>query len=167
MREQQTISAGKWILTEGGTPVYTVYKLIKGTVSIHKSGRKIRETTIADGAAPIMMGVTALLRADRLHMASIKAETDVVVEPIYVDHVLGVLKNELPKEKKAELAHMMEAITTGNEIISLVHKYWDIPRVNLEIPSGMEKETEEILDEIQRLYAVITHDVDHISYAEP
>ena len=167
MREQQNIPAGKWIFTEGGTPSYHVFRLMKGTVSVHKSGRKIRETTIVEGQQPIMMGVSALLRPDRLHMASIKAETEVVVELIYVDHILGALKNEIPKEKREELNHMSRAITVGNEIISLVHGYWDIPRVNLEIPKGMEKETEEILAEIQRLYTVITHDVDGISYAQP
>jgi len=162
MNEKKVFSAGKWIIAEGGIPAYYVFKLIKGTVSIHKGGREIREAVIGPGDAPIMMGVTALLRPDRMHMASIRAETEVEAELIHVEHILGILRNNIPQAQKQTLKHMAEAINMGNEIISLVNKYFEVPRVNLELPDGLDQETTEVLTEVNRLYTTITHDVDSI-----
>ncbi|VAX22966.1 hypothetical protein MNBD_NITROSPINAE02-1945 [hydrothermal vent metagenome] len=156
----ETIKAGQWVVAEGGVPEYSIYKLLSGTVSIYKSGSRIREVTINKGDKPIMIGITAIFRDDLMHMASVKAETDVEVDRIYIDQIRGTLANEIPKENKNDIAIMIKSITMGNELVSLVNKFYDLPKINLEIPTNVSTETEEILSEITRLYNLIGADID-------
>lgn len=161
--ETETIKAGEWIITEGGPiPQYFIYKLLKGNVAIFKRGKKVRDVEIKEGEKPIMIGITAVLREDRKHMASVKAVTDVEVERIYFDQVIGVLANEMPKEVKQNLSVMVKSITMGNEIICMLHEFYDIPRVTIEIPDNIDDNPTEILKEIKRLYALINEDVNKI-----
>jgi len=158
-----TIKAGQWIFTEDGVPEYFIYKLMKGRVSIYKSGRKIREVEIMDGKKPILLGITAVLREDRMHKASVKAETDVEVGSVPVEQIRGVLANEVPAEIKKETEIMTQAISLGNEIVSSLSKFNDLPEVDLDIPEGLTSQTTEILSEIKRLYGLITQDVRQLS----
>ncbi len=158
----ETIKAGQWVFTEGTVPQYFFFKLLSGDVSIYKRGRKIRSLTIEEGSKPIMLGVSAALRDDRLHMASVKADSDIVVERLNIDHIRGVLANEMPDNLKKNLAIMMESIGAGNEIVSLITRFEELERPDTVIPESMPEEAREILGEVKRLYQLITADVDKI-----
>ena len=157
--DKEIIKAGRWIFTEGGVPEYFIYKLLRGKVSIHKSARKIREVEITENMKPIMLGITAVLRDDRAHMASVRAETDIEVERIAVDQIRGVLANEIPGEIKYDLSVMINAISLGNEIESLMNRFFDLPEVDFETPENLGEPVCEILSEIKRLYKLISVDV--------
>ncbi len=159
----ETIEAGKWIVTEGEVPAYFIYKLCKGEVPIYKNAEKIREIEIKDGEKPIMIGLTALLRDDRMHMASVKAETDVVVDKHYVDQIRGILKNEVPGEIKNDITTMTDSIITANEMIRLKNKLKDLGHVDLEIPDSVSAGTHEVLSELKRLYELTMGDVKKIT----
>lgn len=158
----ETIQAGQWIFTEGGVPEYSIYRLLEGKVSVHKSGRKIRELDIKKGDDPVTLGITAILRNDRMHMASVRAETDVKVDRIYIDHIRGILQNEVPKEMKGDIDTMISGINLGNEIVSLVSRFADLPKVDIEISDNSSPETVWVLSEIKRLYELISADVDRM-----
>lgn len=159
----ETVKADQWLFTAGRVAEYCIYKLINGKVSIYKSGKKIREVEIKkDGMEPILMGITAVLRDDFMHQASVKTETEVQVERIYVDQIRGILANEIPGRLKKDIETMTESIVMGNEILCMIYKFSDTSRVNLEIPDDLSSETREILSELKRLYKLITTDVDAI-----
>jgi len=158
----ETIKAGNWIFTEGGVPEYSIYKLLEGKVSIHKSGREIRVVEIKKGDKPISLGITAVLRDDRMHAASVRAESDVTVDRIFIDQVRGILKNEVPKDIRYDITVMIETIVKGNEITSAINEFYDLPRVDTEISENLGPEVVEILSEIKRLYTLIRADVERL-----
>ncbi|VAX22108.1 hypothetical protein MNBD_NITROSPINAE01-982 [hydrothermal vent metagenome] len=158
----ETIEAGEWIVTEGEIPAYFIYKLCKGEVSVYKNAERIREIKIKDGEKPIMIGLTALLRDDRMHMASVKAETDVVVDKHYIDQIRGILKNEVPEEIKKDIATMTGSIVAANEIVRLKNKLKDLGHVALDIPDSVSAGTNEVLSELKRLYELTMGDMKKI-----
>ncbi len=159
----ETIEAGQWIVTEGETPYFSIYKLVKGKVSIYKGSKKIREVEIKEGMRPIMPGITAVMSDDHKHTASVKAETDIEVEKVSVDHLLGIMRNEFPRSIRNDISIMTKSIVSGNEIISKLNEFSNLPSVELEIPDGIGPEALEILSEIKRLYELITADVASIT----
>ncbi|MBR34033.1 MAG: hypothetical protein CMH78_00815 [Nitrospinae bacterium] len=158
----ETIKAGQWLFNAGCVAEYCIYKLITGKVSIYKSGKKIREVEMKEGMKPIILGITAVLRDDLTHQASVKTETDVQVKRIYVDQIKGILANEIPDSLKKYIETLTESIVMGNEILCMIYKFSETPRINLKIPSDAGSETQEILSELKRLYDLITTDVDAI-----
>ena len=158
----ETIMAGQWLFTAGRVAEYCIYKLIKGRVSIYKSGKKIREVEIKEGMKPITLGITAVLRDDLIHQISCKTETDIQAERIYVDQIRGILANEIPGSLKKTIESMTESIIMGNEIMCMIYKFLDASAINLEVPGDVSSETQEILSELKRLYELITTDVDAI-----
>jgi len=158
----EKIEAGRWIFSEGDVAEFSIYKLRSGKVSIHKSGRKIRDVEIKEGMQPIILGIAAALREDRKHGASVKAESDIEVVRIFIDHLRAILANEIPPDIKDEVSTMIKAIVMGNEITSLLIKYSELPHMELSIPDDVSPNTVEILSEISRLYSLITKDVDQL-----
>ena len=161
----KNINAGQWIFTESEVPAYFIYRLVGGKVSVHKSGRKVREVEVANGGKPVMLGIAALLRNDLMHMVSIRAETDIKVDQIYVDQVRGVLKNDIPPELRSSLSAMSSTVSLGNEIFGLLGQYSDLPKVDFDIPEGVGDDAGEVLSEIKRLYGLITKDVGKLTEA--
>jgi len=153
---RETIEANKWIFVEGGTPAYFVYRLLSGKVSIYSSGHKINEMEVKKGGKPALLGIFAALRDDRLHTASVKTDTEIQVERIYIDQIKGALKNDIPEAIKGKIATMIEAIVILNEIESLQQRLSTISKVTLDIPPDMRPETSAILGEISELYKKLT-----------
>lgn len=158
-----TRKAGQWIITEGGNiPEYFIYRLLEGQVSIYKGGRKIRDIAIKAGQQSITLGITSCFSPNLRHMASVKADTDVKLERIYLEQIQGVLDHEVPVSIQPDIKTMVKAIVMGNEITSTVNKLSDLPKVNFQVPDDMSKETTEIVSEIKRLYELIMLDVERI-----
>jgi hypothetical protein len=158
-----TIRAGEWVFTEGKVPEYWIYRLLTGKVSIHKNNRKIRELQIQEGTSPVILGISALLRTDRLHTASIRAETELQVEKIYIDQIRKILTDEIPASVADEIATMVTAIDMGTTLISLAKKFDELPRISVKIPNDLHPETEEVLSEIKRMYKLILSDVQELT----
>ncbi|RMH86120.1 MAG: cyclic nucleotide-binding domain-containing protein [Calditrichaeota bacterium] len=154
----QTVPAGQWLIVEGSTPAYFLYKLISGQVGIYKEGQKIATVTVHPGAPPRFLGILSTLSADREHRASVKAETDVEVETIYIDHIRGILAHEVPREIRQTIQAMIEAIVIADEIKSLRRKLSHMPVVELEIPETLDPELKHILTELRKLYECLIYD---------
>lgn len=150
--EQETIEAGMWIITEGGSPGSFIYKLNKGKVSIWTHGERIRTIEVESLADSVFLGVIAALRKDRMNIASVLTETEVEVEKISIDQVWGVLNNETTAELRNKIDTMIEAIYLSNEIESLKRRLASLPLVNIDPPDDLRIEGKVMLDEIQRLY---------------
>ncbi len=148
---QETIDAGQWIFTEGGQYGYFMYKLIKGKVSVYSGGAKVNEITVNEGDAPVSLGIIAALREDGKHTASVKSETEIVVERVFLDQIRGVLRNEIPDEMKSDIDTMLNTILINNEINSLKARLAKLPKVSLEIPENLQSNS--VLQEIVRLYS--------------
>jgi hypothetical protein len=136
--------------------------LLDGKVTVYKSAKEVRCIEIKEGSQPVILGITALVSENRQHMSSVKADSDLKVERIYIDQLRGLLVNEIPKVIKDDIAVMIKSIVMGNEILSMVNKYCDIPRVSLEIPEELRPDIKEILMQIIRLYHLINEDVENI-----
>ncbi len=155
----ETIEAGSWLYTEGGLPQYFIYRLLQGKVSIYKGPIKIREFEQKEGDSPVTFGIPALLRENRQHMSSVKAESDLVIERVYTDRIRQILKAEIPKEMKEDLKVITQSIVVGWEAVSRLNHFRQLRRVDLEIPVNLGPETLEVLREIKRLYDLVRSDV--------
>jgi len=153
---QEIIEANQWIFVEGGTPGYFIYKLISGKVSVYSNGAKINEVEVKEGSEPVILGIFAALRDDRMHTASVKSDSQIKVEKIYIDHIRGALRNEVPEDMRKNISTMITAIVTANEIDSLKHKLATLPKVSLTIPGNLGGEATKILQEIEELYKKFT-----------
>lgn len=161
--ETKTIKAGQWIVNEGKHPYFHIYKLLKGKVSVYKGGAKIREVEIKEGMKPIMPGITAALSEDHKHTASVKAESDIEVEIVPIDTILGIIRNEVPKNIRNDISIMTRLIIGGNEIIRQLNDLATLPKVELEIPNNVSSQTIEVLSEVKRLYTLINADIASIT----
>ncbi len=159
----ETIKAGEWLYTEGGVPEYFIYRLLQGRVSIYKGPIKIRERELKEGDSPVTFGIPALLRENRQHLSSVKAESDLVVERIYTDKMRRLLKTELPEEMKQDLEVISQSIVVGWEAASRLNRFRQLRRVDLEIPDNLKPETLEVLREIKRLYALVLSDIEKLA----
>ena len=151
--ETMNIPAGKWIITEGGLPAYSAYKVLKGSVSVYRHGEKVNEISIGEGDKPVFLGIIASLRQDRLNTASVFTETELEAEEISIDQLWGILNNELPSEIKDAVLQMINAISLKNDIDSMTRRLKALPSVQLSVPSELREEGKVVLQEIEKLYA--------------
>ena len=147
---REMIKGGQWILAEGAPYGYYMFKLFKGKVSIYRGGVKVNEITVKEGDKPVFLGTIAVLRDDGAHSASVKSDTDIEVERIYVDQMRGIIRNEVPEEIKKDISIMIQAIVIQNEITRLKQTLESLPKVDLKIPA--DERIREILEEINGLY---------------
>ena len=162
-----TFKPGQWIITEGDIPAYYIYKLLNGKVSYHEEGTKIREFEIKEGGTPKIVGITAALRDDRLHHASIKAESDVTAEVLSVDMIKGILKHYVPDNMKEQMNIMTDTIVLGNHIKSLKRKMSTLPRIpdeQLEVTGNVHQEFSDLLAELKRVYSSIISDKELVEH---
>lgn len=158
---------GQWIITEGDIPAYYIYKLLNGKVSYHEEGTKIREFEIKEGGHPKIIGITAALRGDRCHHASVKAESDVKAEVLSVDMIQGILKHYVPETMRAQIDTMTDTIVLGNHIKSLKRKMATLPRISdeqIEAPVDAHHEFSDLLAELKRVYTSIINDKDLVEH---
>ncbi len=151
---KKIFKAGQWLFTEGETG-YFIYWLLKGRVSVYRSGKKINELEINKGDKPKMLGIIASITDDRRHMASVKTETEVEAEDVYIDHIRGLIKNEVPENIKKEIDTMIKTISTSDRIKSLQGILSELPPVTLKIPDGISEEVSRVLEELSCLYKVV------------
>jgi CRP-like cAMP-binding protein len=164
--EIKKFRVGQWIILEGDTPAYFIYRLHKGTVSYFENGSKIRSVEVKDGMKPIFLGFTSALRDDRMHSASIKAETDMELEAFAVDTIRGALKHDVPDEMKPDIEQMIQVIVMENHIKSLKRRARDIPVIpeeRMQVPNDVSPEVGELLSEVIDVYK---HNVPHVSIDE-
>lgn len=147
---RETIKAGQWILAEGAHYGYLMYKLLKGKVSIFRSGAKVNEIEVKEGGKPVFLGIIAALRDDGIHTASVQADSNIEVEQIYLDQIRGIIKNEVPEDIKDDLSVMVHAIVLQNEITSLEQELASLPKIDFSAPDN--ERIREVLEEIGRLY---------------
>ena len=159
----ETIAAGKWLFSEGGVPEYFLYKLLKGKVSVHKGGAKVRDVKVEEGDPPVSLGVSALLSDSRVHMSSVRAETDVLVDKTSVDQIRGILAAEIPEQVKHDIDVMRRSIVLGNEVVSKWNQFSGLPTVDLEFAEGLRPEVREVLSEIKRLYQLVRDDLEGLA----
>lgn len=151
--ESTKIPAGKWIITEGGLPAYSAFKVLKGSASVYKHGEKVNEISVGEGDEPVFLGIIAALRQDRLNTASVFTESELEVEEISIDQLWGILNNEMPNEIRETVTLMINAISLKNDIDSLTRRLKALPHVELSIPSELREEGKVVLKEVQVLYA--------------
>ena len=164
--EIRKFRAGQWIILEGDTPAYFIYRLHLGVVSYFESGSKTRTVEVTEGMKPIYLGFTSALRDDRMHHSSIKAETDMEVEVFSIDTIRGALKHDIPDDMKPDIELMIQVIVMENHIRSLKRKARDIPVLSenrLKVPNNVSPEVGELLSEVIDVYK---HNVPHVSIDE-
>ncbi len=150
--DEKTFPKGQWLITESDTPAYFIYRLKKGKVSIYTKGKKINEMEVREGDKPKLLGFIAVLRGDRRHTASVKTESTVEVETIYVDHLMGIIKNETPANIRKDVDAVIESIQLINSIESMKNKLAEIGKIRLSIPSNAQVNALELFDELKSLY---------------
>lgn len=163
--EIKKFKAGQWIILEGDTPAYFIYRLHQGTVSYFENGTKIRSVEVNAGK-PIFLGFTSALRDDRMHSSSIRAETDMELETFSIDTIRGALKHDVPEEMKPDIEQMIQVIVIENHIRSLKRQARDIPTIpeeRLQVPKGVSPEVGELLSEVIDVYK---HNFPHVSINE-
>lgn len=167
--KMHTFKSGEWIILEGEIPAYFIYKLLSGKVSYHEEGTKIREIEIKAGDTPKIIGITAALSANRLHHASIRAESDIEAEVLSVDTIKGILKHDVPEDMKDQINVMVDTIVLGNHIKSLKRKMSILPRIpdgEPVVTGGLHQGVADLLAELKRIYSGIASDtelVEHVS----
>jgi predicted hotdog family 3-hydroxylacyl-ACP dehydratase len=152
----ETIEANQWLITADNIPAYFMFKLLQGKVSVYSSGVKVNELEVKKGKEPVILGLLAALRDDRLHTASIKAETELKVVRIYMDHIRGILKNEIPEKVKKDISTAIDVVITNDKIESLKAKLAASPKVKVQIPANVSEEAASVLRQISGLYNRIT-----------
>lgn len=152
----ETIEANQWLITADDIPAYFMFKLLQGKVSIYSGGAKVNELEVKEGQEPAILGLHAALREDRLHTASIKSETQLKVVRVYMDHIRGILKNEIPEIVKKEISTAIDVIVTHDKIESLKAKMAAAPKVKVEIPTSVSQEAASVLRQISGLYDRVT-----------
>lgn len=148
----ETIEANQWLITDDGIPAYFMFKLLQGKVSVYSRGVKVNELEVKEGQPPVVLGIIAALRDDRMHTASIKAESKLKVVRIYIDHIRGILKNEIPENIKKDISVAIDAIVANDKIESLKAKLAASPKAKVQIPSGLGEEAAAVLRQISGMY---------------
>jgi hypothetical protein len=152
----ETIEANQWFISADDIPAYFMFKLLQGKVSIYSNGVKVNELEVKEGQDPAILGLHAALREDRLHTASIKSETQLKVVRVYMDHIRGILKNEIPENVRKEISAAIDVIVIHDKIESLKSRLAAAPRVTVEIPASVSQEAASILRQISGLYDRVT-----------
>ncbi len=154
----QTFEAGHWLITEGGVPSYFMHKLMSGTVGIYEDGQKIAEVEVNDGGRPRWLGFVSTLGKNHHHRASVRTETEVAVDSVYVDHIQGLLRHEVPVDIREDIDLMVEAVSMADHIKGLRRKLAKMKMVDLIPPSDIDKELADVLAELKRLYESLMQD---------
>lgn len=152
----ETIEANQWLITDDGIPAYFMFKLLQGKVSVYSNGVKVNELEIKEGQQPVVLGIIAALRDDRMHTASIKADSKLKVVRVYIDHVRGILKNEIPEDMRKDISAAIDTIVTNDKIESLKAKLAAAPKAKVQIPANLGEEAASVLRQISGLYDRIT-----------
>ncbi|MBI3582237.1 MAG: cyclic nucleotide-binding domain-containing protein [Nitrospinae bacterium] len=150
--DEKTFPRGQWLITEGNTPAYFIYRLKKGKVSIYTNGKKINEMEVREGDKPKLLGVIAAFRDDRRHTASVKTESTVEVEMLYVNHLKGVLKFEMPSKIRKDVDAVLESIQLFNSMETIKNRLAEIGKIRLSIPSNAHVNALELFDELKSVY---------------
>ena len=148
---EKTFPKGLWLITEDN-PAYFIFRLIKGRVSIYTHGKKVNELEVKEGEKSKLLGIIAILRGDRKHAASVRTESPVEVETIYIDQLLGIIRNETPANVQTDLAAMIESIQLYNSIESMQNRLAEIGKISFSIPSGSRGDVLELFEELKSLY---------------
>ncbi len=150
---RKSISAGQWLFTEGDAPASIIYKLTKGRVSIYEGGKRINTMEVEEGMKPRLIGVISALTSDRVRTASVKTDTDIDVEIIYIDHFKGLIKHDVPAEVKDDIDAIIKSIVVRDKIKRFQRELSEIaPPEKLEIPDDLNQEVSEVLSELMEVY---------------
>jgi CRP-like cAMP-binding protein len=152
MDERITIKPGEWIITEGNIPAYYVYELIKGRVSVYRNGSKVNEIEVKEGDPPVFLGIISAMRDDRARAASVRTETEVTAVMHSLDHICGILKNEIPANIRSDINTMIEAILTKNDIDRMTDHLKSLSKVSVDVPENLRDEAKAVVNEIIKLY---------------
>ncbi len=150
----KTLNKGQWLITEGDSRMFHLYRLIEGRVSIHSKGKKINEVEVKPGGTPRVLGILALFN-DRKPTASVRAETDVEVETPYMDHIMGLIRNELPLNRD-DLSAVIESIELYSAIERARGRLAEIGTVKLSVPAKGKGEVREVFNELKELYETLS-----------
>jgi len=129
-----------------------IYELISGCVGIYHKGEKVNTIEVNEGEDSVFLGIIAAMREDRIRIASVQTETDVVAIMHSIDQIAGILRNEIPNEVKSDVHTMIEAITLKNEIDVMTARLESLPKVSGKAPSGMRDQARKIVNEVVRIY---------------
>ncbi len=152
------IEAGQWLFTEGGVPGSVIYKLIKGRVSIYRDDKMINSLEVEEGMKPRLIGVLSALVRDRKPTASVRTDTDVEVETMYIDHLQGLLKHDVPAEMRDDIDAIIKSIVVRDKIKRLQRELSAIsPPEKLDIPDNINPEVSEVLSELMEVYKSSRH----------
>lgn len=150
---RKTIRAGQWLITEGSVSGNIIYKLIKGRVSIYEGGKRINAIEVEEGMKPRLIGVISALTSDRVRTASVRTDTDIDVETVYIDHFKGLLKHDVPAEMKDDIDAIIKSIVVRDKIKRLQRELSEIaPPEKLGIPDNLNQEVSEVLSELMEVY---------------
>jgi hypothetical protein len=155
--EKKIFSKGHWIIIEGKVPAYFIYKLLRGKVSIHENGKMINVVDVTKGQKPVLLGIMAAIRKDRCHIASVKTESEVELEMLYINQLRSLIRYDVPESYRKSLDAMIETILLINRIKSLQSTFFEQERVDTKIPEGLTGEVSEVLRQLTRLYKESIH----------
>lgn len=150
--DKNTLEPDRWIITGGGTPAYFIYELISGKVSIYSNSSKVNEINVKNGDEPVFLEIIAAMRLNRLHTASVRTDSEIVVRKHSMDQIGGILHNEIPEDVNQNLMTMIEAIAIKNDIDGLEERLSSIAKVKINIPGNLREDIQSIIGEILKLY---------------
>lgn len=163
----RNVSAGEWLITEGGLPAYFLYKLTRGKVGVYEEGEKLRTIKAEAGAKPHYLGFMASIGPDNQHSLSVKAESDVVVEVYSVEHIRGLLRHDIPAAMQADIHNMIDTVVMGDHIKALRRHLARKPKIALRVDGGgISPDLQEVLEELSGLYEEILHDGECLEQSE-
>ena len=154
----QNFRPNQWLISQGDVPTYFLHKLLKGRVGIYEDGERIASVEVKEGMKPKVLGFISALSGDHKHRASVKTETEVEVDSIYVEHIWGLLLHDLPEDMRKDIDDMIESIYLGDHIKGLRRKLSNRSVIDLEIRPDFDDELVEILQELRLLYENIMND---------
>jgi hypothetical protein len=157
--DEKTFPTGHWLISESNTPAYFIYRLKKGKVSIYTNGKKINEMEVKAGDKPKLLGVVGVFRGDRKHAASVKTESTVEVDTMYIDHLLGIIKHETPENIREDVHAVIESIQLINSIETMNNRLAEIGKIRLEIPSNAKGDALELFEELKSLYESLSKNI--------
>lgn len=150
--DKKMFSKGDWIITENETPACFLYRLKKGTVSIHENGNMINTVEVEEGGKSILLGILAVLREERLHKASVRAESDVEVEQVYIESLRNHIGRDVPESFRNDLDLMIDTILINNRIKSLKNSFAERELVTQKMFEDTPEELFEVFDQLAGMY---------------
>ena len=154
----QKIAPDQWLISKGDLPAYFLHKLVSGKVAIYDDDQRIATVEVKEGTEPRFLGVLAAMSSDHQHKFSVKTESEVEVDSIYLDRLWSLYLDEVPKEMQAGVQEMVDAILIGDHIKGLRRKLSDTRIIDLELKPGLSSELVDVLNELKTLYESIMHD---------